>query len=165
MDAQPTEASPNAQNVDSNGSQGDSVSLKHQKQRKHNGKTAEHPHDAVKSEGTVQSGKNKGKDSGSKPGTASEEENICFICADTVRFFAIGECNHLTCFRCNLRLRALFKSKACPYCKVEMDTVIHTSNSGMTFDELSKRPLPCTDKNLNIKFDSKEAYNVAMHTL
>ncbi|KAJ2518493.1 hypothetical protein H4217_003300 [Coemansia sp. RSA 1939] len=46
-----------------------------------------------------------------------------------------------------------------------MDTVIHTSNSGTTFDELSKRPLPYTDKNLNIKFDSKEAYNVAMHTL
>ncbi|KAJ2553688.1 hypothetical protein EV175_002848, partial [Coemansia sp. RSA 1933] len=104
------------------------------------------------------------KDS-SKAVQSNEDENVCFICADTVKFHAIGECNHITCFRCNLRLRALFKSRACPYCKADMTTVIHTSSSDKTFATLLERPLPYTDTNLNIKFDSKEAYDTAMHTL
>ncbi|KAJ1908142.1 hypothetical protein LPJ81_000303, partial [Coemansia sp. IMI 209127] len=101
----------------------------------------------------------------SKAAEDNEEENICFICADTTKFFAVGECNHLTCFRCNLRLRALFKSKACPYCKADMATVIHTSSPDVAFADLLERPLPYTDTNLNIRFDSKEAYDVSMHAL
>ncbi|KAJ2869396.1 hypothetical protein GGI22_000277 [Coemansia erecta] len=101
----------------------------------------------------------------SKAAKSGDEENICFICADTTKFFAVGECNHLTCFRCNLRLRALFKSRACPYCKADMATVIHTSSPDVAFADLLERPLPYTDPNLSIRFDSKEAYDVAMHAL
>lgn len=37
-----------------------------------------------------------------------EEEDIgdfCFICANPIEYYAIGDCNHLTCSMCALRLR------------------------------------------------------------
>ena len=50
---------------------------------------------------------------------ASDSESaICFICADPVRFSAVPPCNHPTCHICSLRLRALYKSKACTHCRV-----------------------------------------------
>ncbi|KAJ2797886.1 hypothetical protein H4S07_005832, partial [Coemansia furcata] len=94
-----------------------------------------------------------------------EEEDVCFICADPVEFYAVGACNHRTCFRCNMRLRALFKSKACPYCKSEMESVVYTRNPEATHDELSKDTLPFSDESLNIKFDCEEAYVKSMYIL
>src|SRR5690606_34997092 len=44
--------------------------------------------------------------------------NVCFICADPVRYSAIAPCNHATCHICSLRLRALYKTKACAHCRV-----------------------------------------------
>ncbi|KAJ1736014.1 hypothetical protein LPJ61_000231 [Coemansia biformis] len=84
-------------------------------------------------------------------------EAICFICADTVMFYAVGECDHRTCFRCNLRLRALFKSKGCPYCKTELETVIYTRDADVAFAELQARPQLLEDQSLGIKFDCNEA--------
>ncbi|KAJ1998355.1 hypothetical protein GGI06_006274, partial [Coemansia sp. S85] len=94
-----------------------------------------------------------------------EEEDVCFICADAVEFYAVGACNHRTCFRCNMRLRALFKSKACPYCKTEMESVIYTRNAVATYEELCKDPLPFSDESLNIKFDCEEAHAKSMYML
>ncbi|KAJ2228555.1 hypothetical protein IWW45_006555 [Coemansia sp. RSA 485] len=94
-----------------------------------------------------------------------EDGDVCFICADTVKFYAVGECDHRTCHVCNLRLRALFKSKACPYCKTDLESVIYTTNKESTFEELSSSPLDYSDESLNIKFDSKDAYDATMHTL
>ncbi|KAJ2000028.1 hypothetical protein GGI04_004318 [Coemansia thaxteri] len=96
---------------------------------------------------------------------ADDEEDVCFICAEPVELYAVGACNHRTCFRCNLRLRSLFKSKACPYCKTEMESVIYTGNPVATYDELSLGPLPYSDKSLNIEYDSKEAYDKSMYML
>ncbi|KAJ2724956.1 hypothetical protein GGI07_001618 [Coemansia sp. Benny D115] len=95
----------------------------------------------------------------------AEDVPVCFICADTIKFYAIGECDHRTCSLCNLRLRALFKSKACPYCKTELESIIYTQDSESIYEELAKTSLPFADKSLGIKFDSKEAYDSTMHTL
>ncbi|KAJ1723382.1 hypothetical protein LPJ53_002286 [Coemansia erecta] len=95
----------------------------------------------------------------------SDDKDVCFICADRVDYFAVGECDHRTCYRCNLRLRALFKSKACPYCKTELETIIYTTDGEAPFSDLSKRPLEHRDQDLNIMFDSEEAYNATKHML
>ncbi|ORX72001.1 hypothetical protein DL89DRAFT_321142 [Linderina pennispora] len=81
-----------------------------------------------------------------------DDEDVCFICADPVEFYAVGECDHRTCYLCNLRLRALFKSKACPYCKTDSE-------------QLSTHSFPYHDEKLSIKFDSKDAYDKAMYAL
>ncbi|KAJ1957283.1 hypothetical protein EC988_000909 [Linderina pennispora] len=94
-----------------------------------------------------------------------DDEDVCFICADPVEFYAIGECDHRTCYLCNLRLRALFKSKACPYCKTDSEQVIYTRNAETPYAELSTHSFPYHDEKLSIKFDSKDAYDKAMYAL
>ncbi|KAJ2845859.1 hypothetical protein IWW36_004612 [Coemansia brasiliensis] len=101
----------------------------------------------------------------SKESVDAGDEAVCFICADTVEFYAVGPCDHRTCFRCNLRLRELFKSKACPYCKAELPMVIYTREAETEFADLQEHPLPFEDKGLGIKFDCKEAYDATKHAL
>ena len=46
------------------------------------------------------------------------EEHSCFICTENIVIFAVSDCNHRTCHLCSLRLRALYKTRDCTYCKV-----------------------------------------------
>ena len=46
------------------------------------------------------------------------EAEVCFICASPVLHNAIAPCNHRTCHICALRLRALYKTRACAHCRV-----------------------------------------------
>ena len=48
----------------------------------------------------------------------SGEMDICWICAEQVKYYAVSECNHRTCHVCALRLRALYKKLECTFCKV-----------------------------------------------
>lgn len=43
---------------------------------------------------------------------------VCFICASPVIHTAIAPCSHKTCHICSLRMRALYKTKACAHCRV-----------------------------------------------
>ena len=47
-----------------------------------------------------------------------DEAEICFICASPIEHVAIAPCNHQTCHICSLRLRALYKTRACAHCRV-----------------------------------------------
>lgn len=47
-----------------------------------------------------------------------EEGELCFICTEPVTTFAVAQCDHRTCHRCSLRLRALYETRNCAYCKV-----------------------------------------------
>ncbi|KAJ1875098.1 hypothetical protein LPJ55_000909 [Coemansia sp. RSA 990] len=105
------------------------------------------------------------KDAETEGSLDADDEAVCFICANTVEFYAVGPCDHRTCFRCNLRLRELFKSKACPYCKAELPAVIYTREAETDFSDLQERSLPFEDKGLGIKFDCKEAYDATKHAL
>lgn len=49
-------------------------------------------------------------------------EHSCFICTENIVIFAVSDCNHRTCHLCSLRLRALYKTKNCAYCKVTFET-------------------------------------------
>lgn len=50
--------------------------------------------------------------------TAETEAEVCFICASNVVHQSVAPCNHRTCHICALRLRALYKTKACAHCRV-----------------------------------------------
>lgn len=48
----------------------------------------------------------------------SEDTDVCWICAEPVKYYSVSECNHRTCHVCALRLRALYKKMDCTFCKV-----------------------------------------------
>lgn len=52
------------------------------------------------------------------PDVDADDAEVCFICASNVIYTAVAPCNHRTCHICALRLRALYKSRACAHCRV-----------------------------------------------
>ena len=46
------------------------------------------------------------------------EAEVCFICASPVVHNSVAPCNHRTCHICALRLRVLYKTRACAHCRV-----------------------------------------------
>jgi len=44
--------------------------------------------------------------------------DVCWICTEPIKYYALSECNHRTCHVCALRLRALYKKMECTFCKV-----------------------------------------------
>lgn len=64
----------------------------------------------------------------------SDEVEPCLLCADPIRFHAVGECNHTgICSKCFMRMRMLLNDKACPMCKTVLDRVI-VSKEQRTFE-------------------------------
>lgn len=55
---------------------------------------------------------------------AQDDAEVCFICASPIEHTAIGPCNHQTCHICALRLRALYKTRACAHCRVRYSIVL-----------------------------------------
>jgi len=49
--------------------------------------------------------------------------DVCWICAEPVKYYALSECNHRTCHVCALRLRALYKKIECTFCKVTFNFI------------------------------------------
>ncbi|KAF9058490.1 hypothetical protein BDP27DRAFT_1343518 [Rhodocollybia butyracea] len=49
--------------------------------------------------------------------TSSVDGDVCFICAEPVKYYSLSTCNHRTCHVCALRLRALYKKDVCTFCK------------------------------------------------
>jgi len=50
----------------------------------------------------------------------NSEGELCFICGNSMkgRYYSLAPCNNAFCHNCSLRLRALYKSTNCPFCKV-----------------------------------------------
>jgi E3 ubiquitin-protein ligase ZNF598 len=48
----------------------------------------------------------------------ADEQEVCFICASPIDHTSIAPCNHQTCHICALRMRALYKTRACAHCRV-----------------------------------------------
>ncbi|CAG8437234.1 9264_t:CDS:2 [Funneliformis mosseae] len=92
----------------------------------------------------------------------SQNENDCFICAEPVQYYAVPECNHKSCHVCSLRLRALYKSKDCAYCKTERIKVIFTRNPDKKFQEFQDEDIPFFDKRLNIYCEDQEMFDDIM---
>ena len=48
------------------------------------------------------------------------DSDVCWICAEPVKYYSLSECNHRTCHVCAIRLRALYKKTDCTFCKVRV---------------------------------------------
>lgn len=52
------------------------------------------------------------------PSETDGDSDVCWICAEPVKYYSLSECNHRTCHVCAIRLRALYKKTDCTFCKV-----------------------------------------------
>ena len=52
------------------------------------------------------------------PSSTDGDSDVCWICAEPVKYYSLSECNHRTCHVCAIRLRALYKKTDCTFCKV-----------------------------------------------
>ncbi|KAH9066386.1 hypothetical protein EDB87DRAFT_1733220 [Lactarius vividus] len=89
---------------------------------------------------------------------AQEDDNqdLCWICAEPVKYYAVSECNHRTCHICALRLRALYKKLDCTFCKEPQPTVIFTISSDAPFTSYAPDAIPFQDVKLAISFETQE---------
>lgn len=92
--------------------------------------------DAKMPEGEVE-GEEEEEDEGGEEGEEGEGEEaanreqeteleVCFICASSVEHISVAHCNHRTCHICALRLRALYKTRACAHCRVSVSITRYT---------------------------------------
>lgn len=82
------------------------------------------------------------------PQEEETEAEVCFICASPVIHHSVPPCNHRTCHICALRMRALYKTKDCPHCRVrhplhskqrQILTIFHSRNRSMSFSRTMLR--------------------------
>ncbi|KAG8944946.1 hypothetical protein FRC04_001298 [Tulasnella sp. 424] len=93
---------------------------------------------------------------GSDTAATEGEPDICWICAEKIKYFSLGECNHLTCHVCALRLRALYKKNECTFCKEPQTTVIFASTGDRQFQDYDLASMQFGDEKLSIRFETLE---------
>ena len=109
-----------------------------------------------------------------QPEDASQEQDLCWICAEPIKYYAVSECNHRTCHVCALRLRALYKKLDCTFCKVrvasalclavhltneckeQQPTIIFTVSPDASFLSYTPESTPYKDEKLAISFETEE---------
>ncbi|EXJ64827.1 hypothetical protein A1O7_01165 [Cladophialophora yegresii CBS 114405] len=83
----------------------------------------------------------------------AEEQEVCFICASPIEHISVAPCNHQTCHICSLRLRALYKTRACAHCRTEAPFVIFTDNTEKRYEDWADNEFVKIDDNLGIKYE------------
>ena len=48
----------------------------------------------------------------------NDDAEVCWICAEPVKYYSVPGCDHRTCHVCALRWRVLYKNLECTFCKV-----------------------------------------------
>lgn len=91
-------------------------------------------------------------------GEDDDDSDVCFICASPVDHHSVAPCNHRTCHVCALRLRALYKTKACAHCRTESPTVIFTDDPEKRFEDYSTTDFFRDDKNMGISYEKQEIF-------
>lgn len=95
--------------------------------------------------------------SGDAANDGDDDEDVCWICAEPIKLYSLGPCNHRTCHICAIRLRALYKVQECTFCKASLDRLIFTKNAEKDFTEFAGPELPYSDAKLKISFEDKES--------
>ncbi|EMD38121.1 hypothetical protein CERSUDRAFT_82356 [Gelatoporia subvermispora B] len=86
----------------------------------------------------------------------ADDGNLCWICAEPVKYWSVSECNHRTCHVCALRLRALYKKLECTFCKESQPSVIFTSSPDALWSSYTPDTIPYKDPKLSISFETQE---------
>ncbi|KAG6831163.1 hypothetical protein H0H87_005988 [Tephrocybe sp. NHM501043] len=87
---------------------------------------------------------------------ANDDLDVCWICAEPVKYYSVSDCNHRTCHVCALRLRALYKKLDCTFCKEPQPTVIFTVSADQLFSSYTSESIPYKDTKLSIFFETQE---------
>lgn len=100
---------------------------------------------------------------GSEPTDPTSEEReseadaeVCFICADPIKLYAVPPCNHRICHICSVRLRAMWKKQECTFCKDDAKQVIFSSNGQRAYGDFTPDELPVKDAKLSVLFERQE---------
>ncbi|MCJ1371699.1 hypothetical protein MMC20_002918 [Loxospora ochrophaea] len=96
---------------------------------------------------------------GEQPVENEVEAEVCFICASPVVHNSVAPCNHRTCHICALRLRALYKSRACAHCRTEAQYVIFTDDPNKRYESFVQADFEQTDEVLGIKYERKDIHD------
>lgn len=93
-------------------------------------------------------------------GTGDDTEaEVCFICASPVVHNSVAPCNHRTCHICALRLRALYKTRACAHCRTEAKFVVFTDDATKRYEDFIEADFQETDQVLGIKYEHKDIHS------
>lgn len=111
-------------------------------------------------------GQNEASQALTKPNLAPQTDDdddaeVCFICASPVQHTAVAPCNHRTCHICSIRMRALYKTKACAHCRTESDHVILTDDHEKSYESFSTSDFFKSDDSLGIHFEKSEIFEDA----
>ncbi|KAI8935970.1 hypothetical protein NX059_007474 [Plenodomus lindquistii] len=88
-----------------------------------------------------------------------EDVEVCFICASAVQHTAVAPCNHRTCHICSIRMRALYKTKACAHCRTESDHVVLTDDHEKQYEQFTPVDFFKSDDNLGIHFENAGVFD------
>ncbi|KAI5820821.1 hypothetical protein BZA77DRAFT_222168, partial [Pyronema omphalodes] len=91
-----------------------------------------------------------------KQASVMDGGRTCDVCGDVVRYSAITPCNHSTCHVCSLRMRALFRNKACVICRTESDYVIFTKDDKKSFEDFGESEIYSWEEQLGIMYQLQE---------
>ncbi|CAI5715631.1 unnamed protein product [Peronospora destructor] len=62
--------------------------------------------------------------------TEEQEPELCLLCAESIKFNVVGECNHHgICSKCSMRMRLIMDDRNCPMCKQPMERVVVSSST------------------------------------
>ncbi|KAG6811707.1 hypothetical protein H0H92_006164 [Tricholoma furcatifolium] len=89
-------------------------------------------------------------------GDAAGDSDMCWICAEPVKYHSVSECNHRTCHVCALRLRALYKKLECTFCKEPQPSVIFTASPDEPYSSYTLDSMQFKDAKLSIYFETQE---------
>ncbi|KAK0196440.1 hypothetical protein F5146DRAFT_1107939 [Armillaria mellea] len=90
------------------------------------------------------------------PQEETNDDAVCWICAEPVKYYSVSQCNHRTCHVCALRLRALYKKNDCTFCKEPQSSVIFTTSEDAPFLSFTDESTPYQDNRLSISFETEE---------
>lgn len=91
-------------------------------------------------------------------GDSDGDGDVCFICASPVQHTAIAPCNHRTCHICSIRMRALYKTKACAHCRTESDHVILSDDAEKKYESFAQTDFYKSDDTLGIHFENEAVF-------
>ncbi|KAL5121939.1 hypothetical protein ACEQ8H_000155 [Pleosporales sp. CAS-2024a] len=88
-----------------------------------------------------------------------DDAEVCFICASPVQHTAVAPCNHRTCHICSIRMRALYKTKACAHCRTESDHVILTDDTERNYESFTAADFFQSNDSLGIHFENVQVFD------
>lgn len=88
--------------------------------------------------------------------TDKDAANVCPICAEPVKDWAVGHCTHVICGDCSHRMRVLYGRKACAMCNANLNQVVVVPlrhyRQEMNFEEAVSLPGAFQDKQVDMWF-------------